>query len=300
MYQSWLSLFILLLVTVPGICQSGKAVRLEWKFREGEKFWVDTQTKIEQSEKFNTQVAANIVHMRTITSYLVKKVTENNSIELEAKIESMQYRNNQTPDSEKMSTLYSRLQGATFRLILGADLQVQKLEGYNEWLLKLSNVIPVSEVDRIRALMPEADLRNAISEGFGFLPDKDVTLNQTWKKKTDLNLAPAGTLTTNLTYTYRGTDKGKEKITIDCKEQGKFTMSPGLATPGTQSEFVMDNRTGTILFNNQTGKMEQAEHQYQTRGTILLPASVNSAPATMLVINKIHVWQSVSPKPPSK
>lgn len=300
MYPSWLSLCIVLSICIPVLGQSGKGVLLEWKFKEGEKFWVDTQTRVEQTEKVNAQVAANMVHMRTITSYLVRKVTENDTVELEAKIESTQYRNNQTPDSEKMSTLYSRLQGATFRLILGPDRQVQRLEGYNEWLLKLSNMIPVTEVDRIRALMPEADIRNAISEGFGFLPEKEVTMNQTWKKKTELNLAPAGTISSNLTYTYRGTDKGKEKITIDCKEQGKFTMTPGLATPGTQSEFVLDNRTGTILFNNQTGKLEQAEHQYQTRGTILLPATVNSAPATLLVVNKILVRQTVSSKPPTK
>jgi hypothetical protein len=68
-------------------------------------------------------------------------------------------------------------------------------------------------------------------------------------------------------------------------------MTPGLATPGAQSEFVLESRTGTIWFNNQIGKLDQAEHTYQTRGTILMPASPTSAAATLLVSNKIQVKQ---------
>lgn len=280
--------------------QTGRAILLEWKFKEGEKFWVDTQTRIEQSERVGTQTAANLLQLRTITCYTVKKVTESNYVDLEAKIESARYQNNQTPDSEKMSTLYARLEGATFRMTLTPERTVQKLEGYNEWLLKLAAATPPGEVDRIRSLITETDLRNAASEGFGFLTNQEVMLNTKWKKKSELNLAPAGTLSCMLTYTYKGTEKNKQKIAIECKENGKFTMSPSLTTPGTQSEFVLENRAGNIWFNNQTGKMEQAEHTYQTRGTILVPATPTSSPATLLVTNKIYVKQYLTAKAPTK
>ena len=289
-----------ILLPVVGFAQTGKAVLLDWKFKEGEKFWVDTTTRVEQIEKVGAQQGANIVVMRTITSYLVKKVTESNYVELEAKIESTRYENNQTPDSQKMSTLFGMLQGATFKLTMNPEQQVQKLEGYSEWLVKLAQQIPASEVDRLRALVPEADIRNAASEGFGFLPGKEITLNQQWKKKCELNLAPAGVLNYQVNYTYRGNDKGKEKIMIDCKENGKYTMTPGMSAAGTQSEFTLVSRTGTIWFNNQTGKMDQAEHLYQTQGTILMPATTTSAAASLQVTNRIQVKQTLSMKPPAK
>lgn len=300
MLKRSISLLCMLIGTCSVMGQTGRAILLEWKFKEGEKFWVDTQTRIEQSERLGNQTGANIVLLRTITSYTVKKVTETNYVDLEAKIESTRYENNQTTDSVKMASLYARLEGATFRMTLNPERQVQKLEGYNEWLLKLAPNLPAGEVDRIRALVPETDLRNAVSEGFGFLPDKEVTLNQQWKKKSELNLAPAGTLSCMLTFTYKGTDKNKQKIAIDCKEQGKFTMSPNLATPGAQSEFALESRTGAILFNNQIGKLDQAEHVYQTRGTILMPATGNMGPSTLLVTNKITVKQALTLRQPGK
>lgn len=288
------------LIPVDVFAQTGKAVLLDWKFKEGEKFWVDTQTRVEQVEKLGLQQGANIVLMRTITSYVVKKVTETNYVELEAKVESTRYENNQTQDSQKMSTLFAMLQGATFKLTMNPERQVQKLEGYAEWLLKLAAQIPASEVDRLRSLVPESDIRNAASEGFGFLPGKEITLNQQWKKKCELNLAPAGILNYQVTYTYRGNDKGKEKIVIECKESGKYTMTPGMSAAGTQSEFSLASRTGTIWFNNQTGKMEQAEHTYQTQGNILMPGTPTSGAATLQVTNRITVKQTLSMKAPVK
>lgn len=282
------------------VAQTGKAILLDWKFKEGEKFWVDTQTRVDQIERLGTQQAANIVLMRTITSYVVKKVTESNYVELEAKIESTRYENNQTPDSQKMSTLFAMMQGATLRLTMNPERQVQKLEGYSDWLLKLADKIPASEVDRLRSLVPEEDIRNAASEGFGFLPGKEIQLNQQWSKKSELNMAPAGVLGYNVNYTYRGNDKGREKIVIDCKENGKFTMTPSLAAPGTQSAFSLESRTGTIWFNNQTGKLDQAEHIYQTRGNVLMPATPTNAAAMLQVTNRIQVKQSLTTRAPSK
>lgn len=291
---------MLVLLPLATHAQTGKAIKLEWKFKEGEKFWIDTYTRVEQAERLGNQNAANIVVVRTFTSYTVKKVTESNFVELEAKIESARYDNNQTTDSQRMAALYGRLQGAVFRITLGPDNQVQRLDGYQEWLQKLSTILPTAEMDRIRFLIPETDLRNAVNEGFGFLPEKEVRLNQQWTKKSELNLAPAGTLTCMLNYTYKGQEKGKEKIAIDCKEQGTFTMNTAMVAPGSQSTFYLDNRTGTILFNNQTGKMEQAEHQYQTRGTITIPATATSGPSIVQVANKITVKQTISMKAPTK
>ena len=294
---------IVMLLLLPSVVlgQTGKSVLMEWKFNEGEKFWVDTQTKIEQGERVGNINAANIVHVRTITSYMVKKVTEAKYVELEAKIESARYQSNQTNDSEKMAALYSRLQGAVFKITLTPEMTLAKLEGYQEWLSQLGTLFPIAEVDRIRALVPEADLRNAITEGFGFLPGKEVSLNHQWKKRSELNLAPAGNLVYQLTYAYKGNDKGKEKITIECKEQGKFTATPGLTTPGSQSEFLLDNRTGTILFNQKAGKLDQAEHNYQTRGQIIVPATTpGSQPTALLVVNRINVKQYLLAKPPTK
>jgi hypothetical protein len=297
-------LFVLLLA-MPGWAAaqtSVKPVELKWKFKEGEKFWVVTETQIEQTQRSDTRGMANLVHLRTITSYIVKKVSEGNYVELEASIVSTRYKNNQTADSVKMATLYGRLQGATFTVVLGPDYQVQRLDGYHQWCTKLAAILNnPAEVDRIRTLLPESDIRNALTEGFGFLPENAVTPGQQWKKQTELNLAPVGTLTSQLTYTYRGPDKGKEKITVDSgKEPGKFVKNLASATPGTQAEFALDSRTGTFLFNTQAGKLEQADHVYQTRGKLIIPPGAPGAlPITVLVSTKMTVQQKLSLRPPN-
>jgi hypothetical protein len=295
---------VLLLVPASAWAQtSAKPVQLAWKFKEGEKFWVDTQTRIEQNQQSGGQSLTNIVILRTITSFVVKKITETNFVELEAKIESTRYNNvNQTPDGEKMSTLYGRLQGASFRIILSPERQVQKLDGYNEWLQKLSLIVPAAEVDRLRALIPETDIRNAISEGFAFLPEYPLSVGQQWRKKSELNLAPAGSLSCNLTYTYRGTaDKGRDKVTIESKEPGKFALNASASTAGSQSTFALENRTGTIFFNNAIGKLDQAEHTYQTRGTVSFPAvGLPNSSQTIQVLNKVTVKQSLISRSPTR
>jgi len=295
---------LLVLLAAPLTVRAQTSVRpveLKWKFKEGEKFWVDTQTRIEQGQRGVNFSQANIVQLRTITSYVVRKVSEGNYVELEAKIVSTRYNNNQTPDSEKMATLYGRLQGATFQIVLGPDYQVQRLDGYNQWFTKLAAIINnQAEVDRVRTLIPESDIKNALVEGFGFLPETAVTPGQQWKKRTELNLAPVGTLTAALTYTYKGPERGGlEKITIETKEQGKFSKNLAAATPGTQAEFVLESRTGTLLFNNVAGKLQKADHTYQTRGTILIPPmSAGAAPTTVLIANKVVVSQTLTTKEP--
>jgi hypothetical protein len=296
-------LFVILLMAVFPLSvwgqTSAKPATLQWRFKEGEKFWIDTQTRIEQLERSGVITVSNVVQMRTITSYVVKKVFETNFVELEAKIESTRYNNvNQTPEGEKMATLYGRLQGATFKIVLTPDRQVQKLDGYNEWVQKLRSMIQLSEVERLQQLIPEADVRNAVSEGFGFLPDHAVVIGQQWRKKSDLNLAPAGVLSCNLTYTYRGPDRGKDKITIESKEQGKFVPSATGTTPGAKTNFALDSRTGYILFNAQIGKMEQAEHVYQTQGLITIPSDVANALQNINVTTRVTVKQSLTGRSP--
>jgi hypothetical protein len=298
---------LVLLLVAPLAAQaqtSAKPVELKWKFAEGEKFWVDTQTRVEQTQRLanqgiGSQGVVNIVRVRTITSYTVRKVSAGNYVELEAKIEKTFFDNTPTPDGKKMASLYGRLQGATFQIVLGPDYQVQRLDGYDQWCTKLAAIIDQGEVDRIRALIPESDVKNALIEGFGFLPETAVTAGQQWKKRTELNLAPVGTLTAMLNYTYRGPDKLLERITIDTKDQGKFAKNVAAATPGTNAEFVLESRTGTIWFNADKGKLEHADHTWQTRGTIqIAPPHPGALPTNVLVTNKVIVSQKVTLKPP--
>src|SRR5215471_17842831 len=72
---------------------SARPATLQWRFKEGEKFWIDTQTRIEQLERSGVISVNNVVQMRTITSYVVKKVIDTNFVELEAKIEQTRYNN---------------------------------------------------------------------------------------------------------------------------------------------------------------------------------------------------------------
>jgi hypothetical protein len=299
---------LVLLLAAPALASAQTSVRpteLKWKFKEGEKFWVDTQTEIQQTHRVANQLAPNHVTIRTITSYTVKKVSEGQYVELEARIEKTLF-SAKTDSEQQMATLYGRLQGATFQIILAPDFQVQRLDGYNQWLTKLTAILNnQAEVDRIRALLPESDIKNALTEGFGFLPEHPVTPGQQWKKRTELNLAPVGTLTAVLTYIYRGPERGVadvEKITIETKDQGKFTKNlAAAATPGSQAEFALENRTGTVYFNTAAGKVQKATHSYTTRGTVIIPPMTpGNPPATVFTLNKVVVTQTVSSRPPLK
>lgn len=301
MRYGWL---LIALLAVPGWAAaqtSAKPVELKWKFKEGEKFWVDTLTHIDQTERAGQAVVANAVQLRTIISYTVRKVSEGSFTELDAKVVKALYANSPTPDGERMAVLYGRLQGANFQIVLGPDYQVQRLDGYNQWLTKLGAVLNnPAEIDRIRTLLPEADIKNALAEGFGFLPEHAITPGQQWVKRTELNLAPAGSLTSQLTYTYKGHEKNREKITIATKDKGKFTGNLNSATPGVQTNFSLESRTGTLYFNAQTGKLEQAEHAFQTQGTILVPATPSSPPLNVIVLNRVVVKQTVTSNPPTR
>lgn len=265
--------------------------KLEWKFKEGQQFWVDTTTQLRRTRQTVNESAVENSTIVTKSKFLVKKLEDDGTVDLEQKIESSKY-SCSNPEAEKFASLFRRLEGATFLITFSPDMQVQNFKGYKEWCARLA-ALDANETERFKAMVPESELKVSVTEGFGFLPKEKVKPGDKWDRDYLMNISPVGILSGKLQYTYKSAlDQGKVQITLKHSGASKYKMqSPDDAL----SDFTMENRSGTIVFNAEQGRIDSAEYKITTKGTYKLPAEDRQV--TVDVMNEMVSKMTVRDKP---
>jgi hypothetical protein len=243
--------------------------RLAWRLEEGEKFYVESILISKDALKGTGAELKQDSERTSLASFTVKKKAADGSLVLEQRIESVKVSVQGTlpkPDA----SLHKLLEGATFRLTFGPKMELRVFEGYDALALRIAATD--AELGKLfRSIMPEATMRRAIEEAFGFLPGAEMRPNQRWTRKVILSLGPLGSLSGLNTYTYRGYIDNKEKIDVE----GTLSYVP----PTHPTDFVFqkgdlkaENVRGTVLFDPQTGKPSQTEIRMHIKGSLVVQA----------------------------
>src|SRR5204863_462927 len=106
------------------------------------------------------------------------------------------------------------------------------------------------------------------------LPGKKVKKNETWPRKSTLDMGPIGKYETTYTYTYEGQDKDKnEKIGV--KTELKY--SPPEAKDAANLPFKIKaatleakDSTGTIVYDPKTGWVKSSEMTMKLTGKLTI------------------------------
>jgi hypothetical protein len=256
---------LLLAVVLPAPAQTA----LEWKFKEGDKFFIEAVTDTKQTVTVADKATTSESTFTTVSRFEVKKA-DAGSYGLEQTIEGVQVKSNKTDDPTVAvaSRFANLLKGATFKFTISSSGKLTGgLEGYDDLIKKLSGGNEQAD-KKNRALLPEDALKEELTAIFGFLPDKPVTTGSKWVRKENMAL-PWGKLTGEATYTYDGKDKDGEKIKVERK--WTYALPAGEGVGGikvTKGDLKVEDASATIIADPAAGRLVSDTQKTHVSGKI--------------------------------
>jgi len=282
MQRRWLvALVVLAGSAVPAVAQD--TVELKWKFEKDKTFYQTMTTDTKQTMKVMGMDISQNQLQTFIFSWTPKEVDKDKTV-IEQKIEGVRMDieiggNKITYDSTKdtaagnpLAEFFKALVGSVFKLTVSPDMKIQKIEGRDEFVKKLTNANQQME-PLLKQILSEEALKEIADPAFAAVPNKPVKKGETWKKDSKLNMGPIGSYDTQYTYTYEGKDGKLDKIKVDTslKYQPPTAAAAGaLPFQIVSADLKSKNASGTILFNSEAGRLESTEMSLQLEGKLTI------------------------------
>lgn len=261
-------LAIVVLVGLAGPAYS--QARLEWRFKEGDRFFEEIVTTGKHIERTAGQETKSDVNHTLVVSFAVLKKNAD-GVEMEHKIEG--FKTNVPGAPERGSDHIHRMEGLPFRIAFDPKMKITKFEGYEEVVKRLSDNKP-DIAQMIRLQMPEEDLRRAAEALFPRLPDNPVRKGDKWKHEFVFPLGQFGNLKALHSYEYLGQDtldgKTVEKIgyTATATHVPPMPKEGGLAFKILKCTVKVDDLKGTHWFDAAGGRLVQSETTMRVKGSM--------------------------------
>jgi len=247
---------------------AGAQTTLEWKFKEGDKFYVEDVSDMKQALSVIGKDINQKTKITTVNSYTVKQVS-GKTVRLEQKTESVDVSSSGDGVGGQLEKIMEKLQGAVFTVTL-TEGKVTKFEGYDDFIKK------VSDGDELAAkfgktLLSEDLMKKTIELTFGNLPDKAVKAGDTWSKDALIPFGELGDFKSSNNYTFKERDKDGVVLTY----KGTMTYLPPKG-PGAfggllkivKGKMKSDNVAGTLVFDADKGRLVRATSTMAVRGSL--------------------------------
>jgi hypothetical protein len=288
--------FVLVSLIAPAFGQD--ATTLEWKFKEGQTFYQEMTTKTDQSMKV---MGSDIKQSQTQTfifSWTPEKKDGDNWV-LKQKIEGVKMRieiggqpieydsTKEQQTSSALGDFFKALVGSEFRLTLNKDLKVTKIEGRDEFLKKLSAANPQMDA-LLKQILSDEALKEMADPTFAAVPTSAKKPGETWEKTTKLDMGPIGRYENTYTYTFEGKDKDKanlNKIKVDTALKyfppSETAAGGGLPFKIKSADLKSKDATGTILFDNEKGRVEKSDMSVKLSGELKIEIGGQVTPVNL-------------------
>ncbi len=257
---------VLLAFAAPAL---GQEVELKWKFKEGDKFWVEDSNVQKQVVVVVGQTQKVEQKTTTITSYEITKVTSE-TIEVRMKIEAVDVR------SDGGIGVYEKImeksKGTVFNITMTPRGEVKKLDGFEDFAKRIGGGDP--DVDKmLKELFTPEMFIQSIEQGFAFVPDKKVKKGESWTRGSKIPFGGIGEFRSSSTFTYNGKGDGGEQIAF---KQNLTYMPPkkGADFGGlfkiVKGDLKADNARGTYVFDAEKGRLVSGTSEMTIKGTLTL------------------------------
>jgi hypothetical protein len=268
-----------LLALLGGPALAADAVKLEMKFKEGDKFYIETVSNTKQVMEFMGTKNESESDSTQVTSFKVLK-SDKDGVVIEQKIESIKNKNSGgLPGADK---IMDAMKGATFKVTLNGKGEVTKIEGYDDFVKKLSADNELAG-KMIKSFMTEETIKTTASENFAFLPPKPVSKGDNWKRSQAVPLGPLGSLKGETTYTYKGAGKDGEEIAYDQTLEYSPPKEGDDSLPFkiTKGDMKAEKASGTMVFDANKGRLVKTDLSMKMKGSMTFDIAGNSTTMTM-------------------
>jgi hypothetical protein len=246
-------------------------VNLQWKFKEGDKFYLE--------EKLTGETAVTVLGQKNIekhtqqrlSSFVVKSVSADGYV-MEQRIESwkMQTVGGFPGAMEDGGKFLDHLcKDAVFLVKITKAGVITKFEGHDKLLKKIAEA-NTPEAEQFKLMATEDVLRSPLVMAFDLLPEKMVNKGEKWRKVSDVTIAALGkfTFTTDFTLDGKGTgDTITSKGTI-AYVAGKGDLGMGVKL--VKIDLKKNEHTGKVVFDNDKGRLVSREMTMPLTGTLTI------------------------------
>jgi hypothetical protein len=249
-------------------------VRLQWKLKEGDRFYLEGTSTTTQTLKIMGTPVEQKFESVVVDGYRVVK-TAADQIVLEKKVESIRVKAT-GPGADEAAAALRKAKGSVFVLTWDPRTNtVTKLQGVAEFIKKAFGDNPALQ-QTMAATLNEDSLREEQQNILaGFLSDKPVKHGDKWTRKTTIPLGPLGGFSSDGEYQYQGKSRLENRELDRIDASWTLTYVPpkqkgGLPFEITKGDFKAPTARGTYYFDANAGKLAQAERKYNMKGTLTL------------------------------
>lgn len=256
---------LLLGLVLPAPAQTA----LAWKFKEGDKFFVEAVTETKQTITIEEKKTTSGSTVTTVSSFEVKKA-DAGSYTLEQTVEGVKVKPDKTDDLSvgTAGRFANILKGAKFTFTINGAGKITstKIEGYDELIKKLGGGNEAAEKGW-RALLPEESVRGQLSDIFVPLPEKAVDKGAAWERA-ETQTVSGGTLKGDAVYTYQGKGKDGEEIGVSRKLSYELPKEAVSGVKVTKGDVKVEQATGTIVVDPASGRLVRSEQTTHVKGKL--------------------------------
>jgi hypothetical protein len=272
--QRWLAVVLATgALTIPARAQ----VQLQWKLKDGDKFYLETTAATKQTMRLMGVLIEQEFETTTVDSYqVVRKVGD--GIILQKKIESMKV-NATGQGAEQAKQAAQKVTGALCTLTLDPCTNtITKVEGATDFFKRAFSDDPMMQQTMAATLNDDSLREDQQNVLVGFLLDKPVTKGDRWTRTSKLLLGPIGGFSSEGQFTYQGKTRLNNRDLDQIDATWSLTYIPprnkgGLPFEITKGEFKTPTAKGTYYFDAHAGKLFQVERKYTMKGTLTLAAA---------------------------
>jgi hypothetical protein len=254
---------------VPIMPGAEETVDLRWKFEANKPFYLQVDTKTDQSMK----VAGTDVLQKQVQTFYLRVTPERkeqgnwvlsmkfvgirlnldiggNKIEFDTTV--------QSPQSTLVPTLKA-MHGMEFKVILTPEMTISRAEGLEEFIRGHSKENPQWE-PTLRSILSENAIKKMFEHIFPPIP-QPLRKGKTWTRDASF-IDNIGTFKSTTKYTYEGNKATLERIKVEPK--GSYTLPRNLAG-ALRTKMTLP---GEILFDRVRGRIVHASIPLKLEGTL--------------------------------
>jgi hypothetical protein len=255
------SLLTLVALAAPALGQG----KLQWKFKEGDKFFLEEKIVAKSATVVGSQKLPFEQTQTRFSALAVKKAT-GDSFELEQRIESwtMLTVGNLAGAEEGAKLLEEIAKDSVFTIQMKLSGEITAFKGADDFMQKLAARDKL-EAAKFEEIGGKEILRSMVAFVFDVLPAASVKKGEPWKKEMLVPMGPLGDYKYSMTYTEQ--DKGATTI------KGTIAFQPSKAGPaGVEFKVVKMELAGEIsgkmLFDAAKGRLTSTEWTVPRTGTV--------------------------------
>ncbi len=278
-------------VVPAAVAPAGDKQQFLTKFEANKPFFQKLTTKVEQTLKVQGGSDVPLKHEQTFFfkwtpvtedkgKWLVKQTIEGVKFKLDIAGQTIDYDSTDTNPSGAagnpgLAEFFKNLIGLEFTVTFAANNVIEKVDGRDEALKKLSAINPQMEAV-LKTILSDEALKEMTDPSAGLATAVAKGVNETWEKKSVLALGPIGSYDRTYAYTYKGKDADPTKKELD-RVDVKPTLTYKPPAVGTESlpfrikagtMATKEVKQGSMLYNAKTGRTQEVRFHVIMEGEL--------------------------------